>query len=345
MNIIEQNPGTNETSQYYCNFCDYKCSKKTLFDRHLLTAKHTNRTKMNIVQTTDLCCICNKTFKSRTTLWRHKKTCEQMKHTNETVSNSKIEMKQKCNKKNEKKGKYSCTNCDFQCKSRTTLWSHKKNCNSIKPTQIDNILVIELLKQNQEFKQQIMELVKKDMMITNNINNNNITNNNNQNFNMNFFLNEQCKDALDIMDFVNSLQLSISDLENTSNVGYVKGVSDIFLRGLRDLDVYKRPIHCSDLKREVMYIKDNDVWEKDEDNKKVKKAIQYIGGRNFKQINEWVALNPESKDVRSRKHDQYVKILTKCTGGADSEEDETLFGKVITNVAKEVLIEKTTKNQ
>jgi hypothetical protein len=183
-----------------------------------------------------------------------------------------------------------------------------------------------------------MDLVKKDMIVTNNISNN-ITNNN-QKFNMNIFLNEQCKEALDIMDFVNSLQLTLSDLENTGKVGYVKGVSDIFIRGLRELDVHKRPIHCSDLKREVMYVKDNDVWEKDEDNKKVKKAIQRIGGMNFKQIKEWIDVNPESRDVKTKKHEQYVNILTRCTGGSDSQEDELLFNKIITTVAKEVHIER-----
>jgi hypothetical protein len=202
-------------------------------------------------------------------------------------------------------------------------------------------VIYELIKQNNEFKSllveqnnKIMELAK-DKSITNNN-----TINNNHKFNMNFFLNDQCKDALDIMEFVNSLQLNISDLENTGKVGYIKGISDIFLRGLRELDVYKRPIHCSDIKREVMYVKDNDVWEKDEDKTKVKKAIQHVAGRNFKQIKEWVEMNPDSRDVKTKKHDQYVSILSKCTGGIDSEEDNHMYNKIITNVAKEVIIER-----
>jgi len=205
-------------------------------------------------------------------------------------------------------------------------------------------VIYELIKQNNEFKtllveqnNKIMELAKEKSMT---VNNNNNTINNNQKFNMNFFLNEQCKDALDIMDFVNSLQLNLADLENTGNVGYVKGVSDIFLRGLRELDVYKRPIHCSDLKREVMYVKDNNVWEKDEDKKKMKKAVHYIAGRNFKQIHEWMDQNPDARDIKTKKHNQYMTIVNKCTGGFDAEEDDVLFNKVITNVAKEVVIEK-----
>ena len=239
-----------------------------------------------------------------------------------------------------------CDNCCKTYKSRNGLWCHKKRCvkkietseKMSESSPIDNYLIIELLKQNQDFKEQIMELVKKDMIITNNTINN--TTNNNQKFNMNFFLNEQCKGALDIMEFVNSLNVQLSDLENTGSVGYVKGISDIFLRNLRELDIYKRPIHCSDLKREVLYVKDNNVWEKDEDKKKVKKAIQYISGKNFNQIKEWVEINPDAKDVRTKKHDQYMCILSKCTGGIDKAEDDILYNKIISNVAKEIIIDK-----
>jgi hypothetical protein len=252
---------------------------------------------------------------------------------------------------NENSAKYQCKNCDKVYKNRNGLWYHKKHCSNafIPNLEEHNVeeqvqqndpkkyeeLIMNLLTQNIELQKQVIELCKEKSITVNNT-----TNNNNQKFNMNFFLNEQCKDALDIMDFVNSLQLNLADLEHTGNVGYVKGVSDIFLRGLRELDVYKRPIHCSDLKREVMYVKDNDTWEKDEDKKKMKKAIHYIAGRNFKQIHEWMDKNPDARDIKTKKHDQYMTIVRKCTGGFDAEEDDVLFNKVITNVAKEVLIEK-----
>ena len=287
-----------------CNLCNTKCSRNSEWDRHLLTRKHKNNAKIG-EKTTDnnakrYMCHCKKEYNDRAGLWRHKQKCSY--NLNGEIS------------------------------------------------QHDNIIgkemILSILQQNKEFKdviveqsKQIMELAKNGNYITNN-NTNNINTTNNQNFNLNFFLNEQCKEALDIMDFIGSLKLNLSDLENTGKVGYVKGISDIFLRNLKELDVYKRPIHCSDLKREVMYVKDNDTWEKDEDNKKVKKAIQQIGGKNFKQINEWVKENPESKDVKTKKHDQYVQILSKCTGGIDSEEDEKLYKKIIANVAKEVQIEK-----
>jgi hypothetical protein len=286
---------------YECKFCDYITSKKFNYKKHCSTDKHRKQANGNGQTTNGNANPCKSS----------------------SVTNS-----------------YVC-NCGKEYKDRTGLWKHKKKCATFeekKVANIDNDFIIELVKQNQDFKQQIIELSKERTMI---INNNNNTTNNNQKFNMNFFLNEQCKGALDIMDFVSSLKVQLSDLENTGNVGYVKGISDIFVRGLKELDVYKRPIHCSDLKREVMYVKDKDVWEKDEDKKKVKKVIQNIAHKNFKQINDWVEENPESKDIQTKKHDQYMKILIKCSGGVDYAEDDIFYNKIITNVAKEVQIDKT----
>jgi hypothetical protein len=304
---------TKTDGKYHCKICNTTCVRNTEWQRHITTRKHQERVHCGEKSTTNntkkYVCDCKKEYNDRTGLWRHKQKCSGEKQCEKSQDDKTID--------------------------KETIMMLLQQNNEFKDLLKEQSDL--LMEQAKEHQMQLFELAKNS---NNNSITNNTTNNNNQKFNMNFFLNEQCKDALDIMDFVNSLQLSLSDLENTGNVGYVKGISDIFLRGLRDLDIYKRPIHCSDLKREVIYVKDNDVWEKDEDNKKVKKAIQYVGGKNFKQISEWVILNPESKDLRSKKHDQYVKILIKCTGGIDSEEDDALFGKIITNVAKEVIINK-----
>jgi ribosomal protein L37AE/L43A len=257
--------------------------------------------------------------------------------------------------------KYKCNNCEKPFNDRAGLWRHKKKCSVINKnaTYTDlnkNELIIMLIQQNKEFKEllieqneqnkqmntqmnkQMIELAKNSNCITNNNNIN--TTNNNQSFNMNIFLNEQCKDALNIGEFVNTLPLTLEDLENTGKVGYVKGITDIVVRGLKEMDVHKRPIHCSDLKREVIYVKDNDVWHKDEDNVKVKKAIQNIGTRNYRQVKEWIEKYPEAKDISTKKHEQYVQIRLKCTGGSDTAEDDKMQNKILSNIAKLVHINK-----
>jgi hypothetical protein len=220
---------------FECKLCNYSTSKKYNYDRHCLTPKHIKQSIVNKIQNDE----------------------------NECSTYYKVI--------------FECEFCGKKYKERSGLWRHKKKCSNKKdidtksqkvteklqegPLKYDEIM-INLLTQNMELQKQVIELCKEKTMTINN------TTNNNQKFNMNFFLNEQCKGALDIMDFVNSLKVNLTDLEHTGNVGYVKGISDIFLRGLRELDVYKRPIHCSDLKRESMHVKNQNTWILDKEKMK-----------------------------------------------------------------------------
>ena len=190
-------------------------------------------------------------------------------------------------------------------------------------------------------QKQILELCKEKNII-NNTNTNTNCNNNTNNFNLQFFLNEQCKDALNIEDFINQLQIKTSDLDMVGRVGYTEGISKIFVRGLKELDVFKRPLHCSDLKREVLYVKDKDAWEKDSDEKKkMKNAIKFIAAKNFNQLTDWIEDNPEYNDYDSKKHKEYHNIILKASGGATPEEDESNYNKIIRNVARESVIDKS----
>jgi len=217
------------------------------------------------------------------------------------------------------------------------LWNHKKKCVSSDKT---DGLLIELIKQNNEFKEiileqnsKILELVKDGKNVTNNTTNNN--------FNLQIFLNEKCKDALNIMDFVDSLKLQLADLDTVGKLGYSEGISKIFIRGLKALDIFKRPIHCSDAKRDTLYIKDKDSWEKDNENKeKMKIVIDHIAHENIKQLPGWVNENPDANDYESKKHIEYIKILGESMGGNDEDVIQRNYQKIIKNVAKEVLIEK-----
>jgi hypothetical protein len=300
------------SNSFFCKNCDYITCRKSQYDRHLLTSKHL---------------IGKKNGKN---------------------DNEKVQKVQE---------HFSCS-CGKNYKHLSGLSRHKKQCNKNKeePVEESNNVILELLKQNQEFKEliieqnkQIVELASKVGANTINNTTNNTTNNNNtNNFNLQFFLNEQCKDALNIMDFINQLQLKTSDLDMVGRLGYTEGISKLFIRGLKELDLFKRPIHCSDLKREVLYVKDKDSWEKDNDEKKkMKNAIKYIAAKNFKQIHEWQEENPDSSDYDSKKNTDYNQIVLHSMGGATAEEDENNYNKIIRNVAKEVIIDKseTTNNK
>jgi len=282
-------------SNFYCEFCDYKCSNKKDYNKHLMTLKHekiTNGNQNSPKIPLAFPCHCGKEYKFLSGLSRHKKTCQIFTEKKELESNS------------------------------------------------ENELITFLLKENQEFKQMLIEQNKKNNELVLELaqkpttTNNNITNKNK--FNINFFLNEKCKDAMNITDFVSSLKLSLQDLEKTAELGYVKGLTNIIVNGLNELDVYKRPIHCSDVKRETLYIKDNNVWEKEnEEKQKLKKAIKHISIRNAKQVGEWTKENKGYDNSSDKKNNKYLKIVSEANGGEPEE-----INKIISNVSNHITIDK-----
>jgi len=279
-----------------------------------------------------VCKLCDFTC-SRNSQWeRHVSTDKHKNNQNATF----------CNKKVPKSSKiYICENCEKNYKDRSSLWRHKKICiieyapdiekdNSVK---FDKNMILSLLNQNNELQKQLIELSKEK--------GNTYINNCNNKFNLNLFLNEQCKDALNITDFVSSLQLQSQDLENTGELGFVEGISKIFVKGLKELDIYKRPLHCSDLKREILYIKDADKWEKENDEKdKLKGAIKEIASKNMKQLPQWIGKNPHYYDSTNRQNDTYLKIIGNSMSGATKAESDNNYQKIMHNIAKEVVIDK-----
>jgi len=250
------------------------------------------------------------------------------------------------------------TNAEYNCdcgKKYATLsgmWKHKAKGCSIKNTNAEikkddpvvtnsttdkDELINYLMKENQEFKNLILEIVKKDTH--NNCNNTTHTNSHNKAFNLNFFLNETCKDAMNIMDFVDSIKLQLSDLEKVGELGYVEGISNIIVKNLNELDVTQRPVHCTDKKRETMYIKDEDKWEKDENNNKIKKAIKRVASKNQRLLPKFKEAHPDCGTYHSKYSDQYNKIIIESVGGSgdnDAEKEE----KIIRNISKNVIVEK-----
>jgi hypothetical protein len=244
---------------------------------------------------------------------------------------------------------FVCDKCSKTFKHGSSLSRHKKNCPIIENSENNqnieqNIdkkdeLINYLIKENQEFKNLILEIVKKDT-ITNNNNNIN-TNSHNKTFNLNFFLNETCKDAMNIMDFVDSLKLQLSDLENLGKLGYVDGISKIIVQNLKSLDETKRPVHCTDSKREVMYVKDDNKWEKENENKqKMRKVIKHVTHKNSKLLKEFKTKYPGCEKSDSKYSDKYDKLIIEAMGGK-GDNDLEKEDKIIRNIAKVVIIDKT----
>jgi hypothetical protein len=251
------------------------------------------------------------------------------------------------NQKSEKVVTFFECLCGKRYKDRSGLWKHKQKCFQTLQHKImsnDNVdVVCELVKQNKELKDllveqnnKILDIMKEGKVVTNNTMNNTMNNN----FNINFFLNEKCKDAVNIQDFVNSLELQLKDLEETGRIGYINGITKIFVKGLQEIDVCKRPIHCSDLKREVLYVKDKDKWEKDNGNEKLKNAIRIVSNKNAQQVYKWGMNNPDYKDSESKKNDEYLKLVNITMGGSTREEENRNLDKIAKNVVKEVFIDK-----
>ena len=303
------------SEKYECLICHYYTSRKSQYDRHILTAKHLNLHKSTEnnkkVQESSATfeCNCGKTYKERTGLWKHKKKC--------VVSNN------------------ECSNNDIE--------NVNESNNKIQTTDKDD-LINYLLKENQEFKNLILEIVKKDTnQITNNTNittnNHNTTNSHNKAFNLNFFLNETCKDAMNIMDFVESIKLQVSDLESVGELGYIEGISNIIVKNLNALDVTQRPVHCTDKKRETIYIKDDNKWEKDEERKMMHKMIKKVADKNARLLPKFTEKYPDYKNYYSKTSDIYSKIIVESMGGSgdnDYEKEE----KIIKNITKCVIVDK-----
>jgi hypothetical protein len=318
---INITPISHDTFPFECNICDYVCSKKQHLVQHFKTSKHILNNKHLVSKNGNhwkpsqaFGCECGKCYANKSGLWKHKKTCNYGLAQNSEADKIK------------------------------EVPSTKEIIDLMRLQMIENL---ELRKIMIEQQKQIIELASKTSIINTNTNTNtncinmNNSNNNNNTFNLQLFLNEQCKDALNINEFVDTIKMKLTDLENFGHLGYVEGVSRIFIKGLNELHAFKRPIHCSDLKREVLYIKDNNCWKKETDDKPVlKNAIKQVANKNIKQIQSWKDNHPECTESHSKKNDQYIKIVMNSMSGGTSEEQHNNISQIVKNVAKVVTIEK-----
>ena len=306
MDVIGDTNTSNYINIFYCKLCDFKCIKKGDWNRHIVTEKHlvTNGDKCHFLgdnKTSYDCVVCEKKYFSRNGLWKHKKIC--------------------------------CKNIN----------------NSDKPIPITTKLIMELIKDNQDMKQLIIEQNNKMNNTMNNlkngtntnITNNNYTNNNNNKiFNLQVFLNETCKDAMNMTDFIESIKIQLSDLEKMGDIGYVQGLSNIITTNLNILDITQRPVHCTDQKRETIYIKNDNLWEKEDDNKtKLRKAINKIAYKNIKLLPQYREKYPDYKNSSLKSSDIYDKLVIEAMGGI-GDNDFQKETKIIHNISKYITINK-----
>ena len=314
--------------QYVCEACDYVTKVKKDYNKHLLTRKHQNRTNSNenIPDKNDFeCPLCMKIYKSRSSLWYHKKKCDGILLCEKATTDYKKDNIFVENIIEVDSTNYTETNKQIQ---------HNNDTNDIKET---NSILHQMMEENKELRNMISEQQKQIGEIIPKIGN--TTNK----FNLNVFLNEHCKDAISLHDFISNLQLCPEDLEDTGKLGYVDGIAKIINRGLQEMELTKRPIHCSDIKREVLYVKENDVWEKEHMEKnRMRKAIEYISRANIKQIPAWVEANPDSQQYGNSKNDEFNSIIDNVVDTDDTEEHSKNFNKIIKNVAKNVVLDKIT---
>ena len=292
---------SQKNTKYHCELCDFKCSRNAEWDRHINTKKHVHRHIGNKLEITEI-----------------------------------------------NKNTYLSCKCGKQFLSNSGLWKHKQKCkvesddDEISENKVlsnepsDKQLIMMLIKDNNELRTMMLKVIENG---THN-NNNNTTNSHNKAFNLNFFLNETCKDAMNIMDFVDSIKLQLSDLERVGELGFVDGISNIINSKLQALDVTQRPVHCTDKKREVLYIKDENKWEKEnEDKTKIRKAIKHIAHKNSKLIPEFKEKHPDCGKSNSKYCDQYSKLIIEAMGG-NGENDMEKENKIIKKISREIIVDK-----
>jgi hypothetical protein len=296
-----------KNAKFHCIICDFKCCKKSNWLIHIKTKKHihnangTTLENAEIDKNAEAVCECGKKYTTKSGLWKHKQKCTTEKEEKEIT----LEIKEN--------------------EPLTEIQELKE-------------FMKYLMKENSDMKSMMMEQQNIVLEIAKNGTHNTI-NSNNKAFNLQFFLNETCKDAMNITDFVESIQYQLSDLEKMGEIGYVEGISNIIVKNLNALDVTQRPLHCTDKKRETIYIKDADKWEKDEENKKIRYAIKKVALKNARLIQKFKEKHPDYNEYHSKYSTQYHKLIIESFGGS-GDNDLEKEDKIIRNITKNVVVDK-----
>ena len=297
---------------FLCNKCNFKCSKKSNYEQHLLTRKHNMELNGNDWKSKNAVCEnCEKTFKTASGLWKHQQKCT-----------------------NKQMARQHDPEPDISKRDILTILEQNQE---FKQLMLDQSRQIQKQQdENQELQKQLIEAVK---IGGSHIENQTI--NNNQKFNLQFFLNEQCKDAINMSDFIENMELDMEDLTETGRLGYVGGISRILVNKLQELDIYKRPLHCTDMKRETLYIRENDEWAKEDHSKeKLKEIVEKVSNKNCRNIKQWTDEHPDYQVFDSYENMEYMKLTQAVLGGLGEQECRQFKDRIVKSIIKEVMVNK-----
>lgn len=327
----------NKSHVYICDKCVYTTANKKDYNKHLLTRKHVRLINTNnIVSKNPHMCECGKEYKHMSSLCKHRSKCTAKQVDDSAISNI------------------------FDNNLLTHTVTNNYQCNHVTNEPLNQTeLIVELLKQNKEFKDLILEERREfqqiiaeqnkqlssqnDKMIemAGNIGSHNTTNSHNNNkFNMNVFLNEKCKDAISLTEFVNSMNLSIEDFVKTGELGFVNGLSSVMIERINSMDLHSRPLHCTDLKRETVYIKDDKKWEKDENKEHLRNAVKRIARKNENMRPVWYHNAPDVDILGSENCEKFLKYSASALGGCGKDQTKSFEDKIMKNILKEVTVDK-----
>ena len=312
-----------QSNSFYCEYCNYTTSRKSDYKKHLISIKHTNY--LNGINTKKYTCNCGKEYSCRQSLWKHNKLCKEQQTSQELI----IIEKEK----------------HIQPELSLVMEFVKQQLNEhVESNKINQEIQKQSLDNQMQMFQQMMELMKQQCATTNNINNGQI--NNNTHFNLQIYLNETCKNAMTVNQFLDYLQPTVEELEATAHLGYVEGISRIIMRGFKNLEEEELPFHCSDLKREHIYVKNPDEeWVEEKDEKPLLLLfIKEVARKNFNNISAWQKQNPNWSNYHSKQNDMFMKILNNSVSGGTEEEQQANYEKIMKNIMKNTVIDKSKKN-
>jgi hypothetical protein len=316
--------------KFSCNLCDFKCRKQSNYNLHLTTRKHKDQAKNDMDKNKkmphDNTCHCGKKNNYYSGLWRHQQKCNNQVLINESGEQNKLG----------EQNKSTDENVDINVEEEKEEAKDPNIVNILIKENIDfKHMIMDLVKNNNDLQLQMLEICKNSNTTTNNSHNN--THSHNKTFNLQVFLNEECKDAMNMSEFIKSIVLQSSDLLDVGQLGYVEGISKIIIKEMNEIEQNKRPMHCSDAKRETIYIKEENKWEKEgPDHYKLMCAIKNIEKKNMGVLlNEWIPEHPEHRNSESSLNDEYLKLMKETMNGSADN-----INKVIKRIAKEVMIDK-----